>query len=93
MLRSDGIQASPSGYNCAVRTSGHIELTARSFWEQVEDTSPSKLLDVPVHTDEVVEIDDGIKPWYFHVCEDCVKVLPFFDAERAKQNKYDDTEE
>ena len=53
----------------------------------------SKLLDVPVHTDEVVEIDDGIKPWYFHVCEDCVKVLPFFDAERAKQNKYDDTEE
>lgn len=89
MLRSDGIQTSPSGYNCAVRASGHIELTARSFWEQLEDTSPSKLLGVPVHTDEVVEIDDGIKPWFFHICEDSVKVLPVFDAERARKNQYE----
>lgn len=93
MLRSDGIPVSPSGYNCAVRNAGHTSLTARSFWEDIEDTSPSKLLGVPVHTDEVVEIDDGIKPRFFHICEDCVKILPFFDAERARQNKYDDTEE
>ena len=50
---------------------------------------------MPVHTDEVVEIDDGIKPWFFHICEDGVKLIPFFDAERAKKNQYeaDDDEE
>ena len=43
-----------------------------------------------VRTDEVIEIDDGIVPYYFCVCKGGADVLTYFDRDRARKNKYEE---
>lgn len=78
----------PSGHQCAVRVSGVVELSAEAFWEQLEENPPSKLLGVTVHNGGIIEIDDGVKPYFFHVKSMGVAHLPYFRAEDARRNTY-----
>lgn len=88
-----GLEQTPSAHRYAIRASGTTPMTASSFWADVEVSRPDKLLGVPVHTGEIVEIDDGITPYFFHVKEDTVELLPHFDPEPAKQNHYEGGDE
>ena len=91
LMRVNGLSDSPCGYEFAVRVEGHTDLSARDFWEEVESKSVSEILCVPVHVDEVIEIDDGLRPCFFHVTEDWdVKVLAFFQRDKARENHYEE---
>lgn len=83
-----GGQFPPSGYQCAVRLSGTTNVSAASFWDDVKYTSPSKLLGFPINTDEILEIDDGVKPYFFHIKDGVVDIIPLFDSITAQKNTY-----
>lgn len=55
------------------------------------NAAASEVLGVPVHGDEVIEIDDGLRPRFFHVVEDWdVKVLTHFQRDKARENHYEE---
>lgn len=87
LLEQDGVHSSPSGYEYAVRYEGSTALTARDFYEQIQRQPIANILGFQVLFGEVVEIDDGLVPNYFHVCEHGVDVLTHFDRDRARKNK------
>lgn len=71
------------------------KLTAKGFYELTEQQLISDILGFNVWTNEIIEIDDGLKPYYFFVHEYGIEVLACFDQDRARKNKLDrpDTEE
>ena len=85
MVNKDAI---PSGYQCAVRLSGAVELSPASFYSMLENKNASELLGVEVKSGEIVEIDDGLKPCCFYVKFGDSKYLPHWDAARARENQY-----
>lgn len=78
----------PSGYACAVRVDGTVELRPTDFLSELEEKTASELLGIEVKTGEVVEIDDGLKACCFYIGMDGVQYLPYWDAARARQNQY-----
>ena len=89
MLRLHGLTDRPLGPEFAVRTEGHTTLSARDFWKEVEFKYASEVLGVPVYGDEVIEIDDGLRPCFFHVTEDWdVKVFTYFNRDKARENQH-----
>ena len=91
MMRLHGLADSPRGPEFAVRVEGYTTLSARDFWKEVEFKFASEVLGVPVHGDEVIEIDDGLRPHFFHVVEDWdVKVLTHFQRDKALTNRYEE---
>lgn len=82
---------SPIDFDYAVRADGHTELTACNFLENTESQSPSDVLGVCVQEGEVVEIDDGLKPYFFHTTDSGVEVLGFFRRDIAMKNHYEGT--
>ena len=78
----------PSEYACAVRVEGTVELRPTDFLSELEEKTASKLLGVEVKSDEIVEIDDGLKACCFYIGTDDVRYLPYWDAARAQQNQY-----
>ena len=89
LFRETGDSYSPIGSDYAVRAEGHTDLTARSFLEDTESQYPSDVLGIRVHEDEVVEIDDGLKPYFFHITAGGVEVLAYFRSEAAQKNRYE----
>lgn len=87
LLERDGVHNSPSGHEYAVRYEGHAELTARDFYKLIQEKSITEVSGIQVQTGEIIEIDDGLKPYYFHVVDYGVNVLPYFDGDRARKNK------
>ena len=87
LLERDGVHGSPSGYDYAVRYEGHTEVTARDFYELIQQKTITEILGVRVRNGEIIEIDDGLKAYYFHVREYSTDILTYFDGERARKNK------
>ena len=50
------------------------------------------ILGFPVSNNEVIEIDDGLKPYFFVVHEYGVELLAYFDWDCARKNKLDRTD-
>ena len=71
----------------AVRYEGSTTLTARDFYEQIQQQFIEDILGFQVRNGEVIEIDDGLVPYYFHVCEYGTDVLTHFDRDKARKNK------
>lgn len=88
LLRAQGLLNTPRGHEFAVRTDGQTTLSARDFWKEVEFKSASEVLGIPIHDDEVIEIDDGLRPCFFHVEDGAVKVLFCFQSDKARKNQY-----
>lgn len=89
MMRLHGLSDKPCGPEFAVRTEGYTTLSARDFWKEVEFKFASEVLGVPVHCDEVIESDDGLRPIFFHVVTNLdVKVLTDFQRDKARENQY-----
>lgn len=88
LLRAQGLLHTPRGDEFAVRADGHTALSARDFWKEVKFKSASAVLGVPIYNDEVIEIDDGLRPCFFHVEDGEVKVLSYFQSDKARKNQY-----
>ncbi len=89
MLKRNGTPISPSGYEYALRAEGSTDMAPASFQRALKAQSPSQILGISVHTDDVIEIDDGLRPCFFHVTGKNVEVLPRFDKEAALKNRYE----
>ena len=88
MLRQNGVDISPSAADYAVRYEGTTDLTAKEFQQELHEASVDKLLGTAVHTGEIVEIDDGLTPYYFFFSEK--RPMPYviwFDGEIARKNQ------
>ena len=68
------------------------ELTAKGFYELTEQKLISDILGFPVRTNEVIEIDDGLKPYWFFVHEYGIELLAYFARDSARKNKLDRTD-
>ena len=87
LLEQDGIHSTPSGYEYAVRYEGSTTLTARDFYKEIQRQPIEDILGFQVKNGEVVEIDDGLVPYYFHICGYGADVFTYFDRDMARQNK------
>ena len=61
------------------------ELTAKGVYESTGHKLISDVLGFPVQTNEVIEIDDGLRPYYFFICEYGVEFLAYFDRDSAQK--------
>ena len=87
LFEQDGIHSTPSGYEYAVRYEGSVTVTARDFYEQMQTQPIADILGFQVEIGEVIEIDDGLVPYYFHVREYGTDVFTYFDRDRARKNQ------
>ena len=88
MLRRDGGSFYPSAVDYAVRYEGVTDLTAASFHRALQEKSVFELLNLTVHQDEIVEIDDGLAPYYFFFSGE--RPMPYvilFNGELARKNE------
>ena len=69
-------------------------LTAVQFQKGLSETDAQELLKVPVHWDEVIEIDDGLTPYCFHIPNGGGRPrLIYFKGERARENPLESSED
>lgn len=87
LLRGDGIQCPPEGYRYAVRYESHTPMTAQQFFQSTQEQYVDDILGFHVNCDEVIEIDDGIRPFFFHITEHGVDVLVHFNSKVARKNR------
>lgn len=92
LFEQDGARRSPHGYEYAVRYEYTTELTAKGFYELTGQKLISDILGFPVRTNEVIEIDDGLKPYCFFVHEYGIELLAYFDRDSARKNELDRTD-
>lgn len=89
LFEQEGGKNSPIACEYAMRYECKTELTAKGFYDLSQQLWPSDILKFRVYTNEVVEIDDGLKPYYFCIREGSIEVLFSFDRERAWKNQLD----
>ena len=93
LLKLDGVDYTPRAYDYAMRYEGSTTLTARNLEGWKGDETLEQLLGIAVYLDEIVEIDDGLTPYFFYsrFVRDAFTLccIPF-DGEQARQNKLED---
>lgn len=93
LLKLDGVNYTPIAYDYAMRYEGSTTLTARNLEDWKGDETLEQFLGIAVNLEEIVEIDDGLSPYFFYaryvrnVFSLCC--IPF-DGEKARQNKLED---
>lgn len=77
MGRSKIISPSASHYKPRIELS--LGQTAKEFYDSVQMEPLSDVLPLEVHSGEIIEIDDGLQPYYFYVLAySTVIPLPYF---------------
>ena len=66
LCKSFGKEIPPVSSRYAVRHEQTIELSAYDFWRRCETEPENGLLPVSVSLHEIVEIDDGLRPYFFY---------------------------
>lgn len=70
-----------------MRYEGTTDLTASQFQRELRERSVHEILGIVVHTEEVVEIDDGLNPYCFYFSgERFMPYVIYFKGERAREN-------
>jgi len=82
-----GRELSPEARRYTLAHGLHTELTPQDFWNRCGHETDIELLSVKVEPHDVVEIDDGLKPVFFYKAGMGYRMLPSFDAGRARMNK------
>ncbi len=91
LFKETGSSVSPSGYEYALRAEGNTSMAPAAFQTALKDQSPSELLGIPVYTDDVIEIDDGLRPFFFFITDKKADVICHFDKKVALKNQYEGT--
>lgn len=69
----------PSDSHYKVRTELPLGKTAKQFYDSIQMEPLSDVLSEEVHSGEIIEIDDGLQPYYFYVLSyGTVIPLPYF---------------
>lgn len=94
MFRRDGKDFPPSETDYAMRYEGTSPLTAVQFQRELGTADVQELLKVEVRQDEVIEIDDGLTPYCFHLPIDGGRPeLILFNGKRARINRLESSED
>jgi len=91
LFQKAGAPLAPSGYEYALRAEGSISMAPAAFQKALKGQSPSELIGIPICTGDVIEIDDGLLPYFFFVMDKKVEVLYRFNREAALKNLYEGT--
>lgn len=74
----------PDAWKYKLRLELSLGLTAKQFWEAAQrDTVEDVLSEADLEYGEVVEIDDGLKPYYFFYAYGALIPAQLFDASRT----------
>jgi hypothetical protein len=73
-----GKELSPEARRYTVVAETTTEMSAKDFWEQCSYDAGPLLLDVTVPRHGIVEIDDGLLPNYFYLCDGGFRYEPYF---------------
>lgn len=83
--------AYPSPRHYKFRLELPLGLTAKEFWEAAQrDTAEIVLSDANLDSGEVVEIDDGLKPYYFYYAYGTLIPALCFDISRTVKSEVRD---
>lgn len=93
LLDRDNVEHNPSEYQYAMRYEGVSKLTARELESWESSGTLEQLLGTPVTAEEIIEIDDGLTPYFFYVQNAYTVWCIPFDGEKARQNKLEDAHE
>lgn len=93
LMERDNVPYTPGYYEYAMRYEGPTQLTAWELddWECTGDLS--RFIGSPIHAKEIVEIDDGLAPYYFYVKNAYEICCIPFNGEKARQNKLEGADE
>lgn len=75
---------SPSASHYKVRTELPLGKTAKQFYEATMEEPLCDILPEEVHHGEIIEIDDGLQPYYFYALDyGTIIPLPYFQLTRG----------
>lgn len=88
LMTTSADHAFPSPHRYKLKMTYPLALSAKNFCEQLETMSISELFpDVTFEFGEVVEIDNGFKPYYFYYAGSKFLLAMTFDASKTKTGK------
>lgn len=90
LFNRDGRESTPTAYQYAMRYEGESPMSAYNLAKELEVSDICDLLKLSIKTNEIVEIDDGINPYYFWQSKKGTTILAYFQGESARQNTLED---
>ena len=79
---------SPSASHYKPRIELRLSMTAKQFYEATQEEPLNDILPVEVHIGEIIEIDDGLQPYFFYVLNSsAVVLLPYFHLTKGDNGK------
>ena len=79
---------SPSAFHYGPKREIQIGMTAKRFFEASQEGPLHDVLPEEVRDGEIIEIDDGLQPYYFYVLDPATAIpLPYFRFRQADQEK------
>ena len=85
---SDESALYPSAHRYAVRMKGTTELTPYAFWKRCNEEPLANWFPFKMKQYEVLEIDDGLEPYYFYYVDGDFISVCTFDGAVARKNTY-----
>ena len=79
---------SPAAFHYKPRTEIRLGMTARQFYDASQEDPLHDVLPEEVCDGEIIEIDDGLRPYYFYVLDSATIIsLPYFRFPPVDQKK------
>lgn len=79
---------SPSFTHYQFRAELPLGKTAKQFYDALQEEPLNDILPVEVHIGEIIEIDDGLQPYFFYVLNSStVVLLPYFHLTKGASGK------
>ena len=79
---------SPAAFHYKPRTEIQLGMTARQFFAASQEGPLCDVLPEEVLNGEIIEINDGLQPYYFYVLDSATVIhLPYFHFQQVKQKK------
>ena len=76
---------SPAPFHYAPRTEIPLAMTAKQFYDAAQGGPLSEILPEEVKDGEIIEIDDGLQPYYFYKLDYATVIpLPYFRLKGEK---------
>ena len=70
---------SPASFHYKLRTETQLGMTAKQFFDASQENPLRDILPEEVNDGEIIEIDDGLQPYYFYVFDFATVIpLPYF---------------